>query len=266
MRIPAKFIGLTGSTIVHAALAAILIALTFSRPPALELPSEPTVQARLLEPEPTPPPKPVREIRPTPPPSTPKPAPKKEIRVDPEPTKTPKPTPAPTKTPKPTPKPTKTPKPTPRPTPEPTARPTLDPEAARRAYEERNLSSSGRPKPTATPKKTAESKPKEESVEVGGTEMAGEGLPEFYIKGALKALSRNFHVPDDEKKEVTCIVRFKIARDGTLSDIRIVRSSGTRSLDDRAIKALETTKKFSPLPDTVDEDSLVRRVTFSFSD
>jgi TonB family protein len=103
-------------------------------------------------------------------------------------------------------------------------------------------------------------------VNVGATAMHGDGLPEYYSEGALRAVGRNFNVPAADKQNAIAIVEFTILRDGTLKDFRIVKSAGSSRLDKMALDALEATKRFSPLPDGVQGSSIRRRITFSYQD
>ncbi|MDK2972158.1 MAG: periplasmic protein TonB [Candidatus Sumerlaeota bacterium] len=281
-----KFIGLTGSAIVHAVLFGLIILVSLRPAPVMTISASEPVSAQLIEraqPEapakPTPAPKPER---------TPEPSKPKEIKIPekaretpkptPKPKKTPAPTPKPKKTPAPTPKPQPTPKPTPRATPRPVATPIptpppLDPAKARELYEKRNLSSTGRdPKPTPTKSKviaradTRTNKFTSKAVNVGATAMHGDGLPEYYSEGALRAVGRNFIVPESDKRDVIAIVEITILRDGSLTDFRVVKSAGSSRLDKMALDALRATKRFSPLPDSITGSSIRRRITFSYKD
>lgn len=58
------------------------------------------------------------------------------------------------------------------------------------------------------------------------------------------------------------VVRFKIYRDGSIKDIRIERSSGSRLFDYSAISAINSIKKVEPLPSSFEEDYLTVYVEF----
>lgn len=241
---------------------------------------------RIATPTPTPTPRPSPTPTPTPTPrptATPTPTPTATPR--PTATPTPTPTPTPTATPRPTatPTPTATPRPTPtatpRATPSPTPRETvsLSPEEARRIYEERNVSSSGRPpqpdRPAQRSGSASSSSPggggsSSGSTEIGGTAMQHDGLPASYVAGLLNAVSRQFNVPAADRSDRTAVVRFTIQRDGRLSDVRVIRSSGSAKLDKMATDALERASRagLSPLPDGFREERATRQITFSFTD
>jgi TonB family protein len=270
----------------------------------LESPPPPPPQVRATPPPPEPrpvsTPEPVRPneiIVPEKPKETPKPTPTPTPRPTatptPRPTATPTPTPRPTATPTPTPRPTATPRATPTSTPRPTAtprptptprqtptpRPAIDPSKAQELYNQLNVPSTGRA-PRETPRQVAQagaSRPAprgaadthnftSKPVNVGATAMHGDGLPEYYSEGALRAVGRNFNVPAADKQNAIAIVEFTILRDGTLKDFRIVKSAGSSRLDKMALDALEATKRFSPLPDGVQGSSIRRRITFSYQD
>ena len=57
---------------------------------------------------------------------------------------------------------------------------------------------------------------------------------------------------------------FSIKRDGSLGEIEIVRTSGYRSLDEAAMKALKDAAPFWPLPDDLDEETLEIRGHFIY--
>jgi TonB family protein len=237
----------------------------------------------------TPKPKPTSTPKPT---TTPKPESTPKATATPKPTSTPKPTatPKPTSTPKATPKPTSPPKPTATPKPTPVS---MTPEKMRELYKQRNISATGRePKPDA-PKAVASAsssgsssaKPGAAVTRPGGTgngrgtgtgsaagstvsggkgmSLQSSGLPDYYSRGALQHVSRFFTVPEAQQKNVNAVLEFRILRNGTITDIRLKRSCGVPALDQRAIDALRAAKKFSPLPDSVPDDSIRHEMTFS---
>lgn len=241
--------------------------------------------------KPTNTPTPEKTAKPT---ATPKPTaePTPKPTATPKATKTPKPEATATPKPKATeaPKPTATPKPTPV---------SLTPEQMRALYQKNKVSSSGQePKKSTTiakaanssasgssssgPGRSATGKPggngsgqgsgsgKGSGNGVGsgtgkGLKVTSSGLPDYYEQGALQAVSRFFTVPNDQQKNVTAVVEFRILRNGTITDIRLKRSCGTDSLDQRAIDALKKTKKFSPLPDSVTDDSIRHEMAFAMT-
>lgn len=234
-----------------------------SPPPADEAPPTPPEP----EPEPTPPP-----AEPTAPPSTPRPTP---VPATPAPTATPRPaTPTATATPRPT----ATAAPTPRATPRPTATPAptrtraaaLSPDAARELRPAPTPRSPDR-NPSNTPVSRTpsggggpSSSNRQTETTRGATTLKGLGLPAYYAREALDRLARNFNVPPDRERDVEAVMAFRISRNGTISRIRVVRSSGDSSLDEMARRALETTRSFAPFPDDFDRPHADVEVTFSF--
>ena len=213
--------------------------------------------------------------KPTPKPTPkPKPTPQPEKKPTPKPTKTPekKATPKPTKTPekKPTPKPTAKPEPkvekTPTPKPTPKKEPKPTPDAKSKEAE------SKKPKATPKPTKSAESKKPAkpnyqdaiqkylgESSDAGGSGFgsagtgAGTGFgggtqrpPAWftYIDDLTEHIKRgwNWH---DQSRRLYSVIGMKIARDGTLSKIRLVESSGNSKYDDSVLRAV---RKANPVP------------------
>lgn len=76
-------------------------------------------------------------------------------------------------------------------------------------------------------------------------------------------LKRNFTKPMDSSRTVT--VRFTIQRNGSLSGIKVTRSSGNSSLDNAALAAVQRTEHLGPLPASVRQSSVTTEVTFDFS-
>jgi TonB family protein len=61
------------------------------------------------------------------------------------------------------------------------------------------------------------------------------------------------------------MVEFRVNREGQISDIRVVRSTGQSSLDRFATEALELTVSLAPLPDSVHEPSITIMANFDYS-
>jgi len=62
-----------------------------------------------------------------------------------------------------------------------------------------------------------------------------------------------------------CRLAFDVARDGSISNIQVIGSSGSETVDGYAIKALKETERLAPFPDTVPKSRLRLTVTFDFS-
>ena len=64
-------------------------------------------------------------------------------------------------------------------------------------------------------------------------------LPSDYLADLVSSLRANFSVPNN--LQGVCVIEFKIARDGTLRDIKVLTSSGFPSIDAIAFRAVQTT-------------------------
>jgi TonB family protein len=61
------------------------------------------------------------------------------------------------------------------------------------------------------------------------------------------------------------LVKYTIQRDGTISAIQVERSSGYATLDLMATRALQLTRRLSPLPQAFTEPSLTVHLTFEYT-
>jgi len=189
-----------------------------------------TLATKVQEPRPVVKPKPKATPKQTP---KPKPTPKKVIEKLKE---------TPKATPRPTPRAQATPVSTPRPrsTPAPTQRPAVQ--------------------PAATPVRTLPA-PQPRPVTFEKVD-----LPDFYFQSALAKIESNFHIPRHLKNlPATTKVEFTVLRDGTITNIRIIKSSGNVQLDEFAVRSLQVTRTLGPLPDTVKRNYVKLSVTFDFS-
>lgn len=142
-------------------------------------------------------------------------------------------------------------------------------------------------KATTDPRKTAEPKPQERSPasetrpgvaagETGdqlgrrgaatgtplGTTAFGSRIgvdnPEFtygyYLDRLLSLIDAQWQRPN--MGEVKAIIHFQIARDGSISDLRVAESSGYNSFDFAALRAVQSAAPFPPLPRGYRNDSL----------
>lgn len=98
-----------------------------------------------------------------------------------------------------------------------------------------------------------------------GMSLSTNELPLYYQQGALQHVARFFSIPKDQQRSVEAIVEFRIQRNGTIADIRLKKSCGVSSLDERALDAMKRAKQFSPLPDSVRDDSIRHEITFSMT-
>ena len=226
-----------------------------------------------------------------------------EPKSTPEPKATPAPKPDPTpeptqKKPDPTPKPKRTEAPKPTPKPRKTAKPTppeIEPPKEEVKKEEKKSSKSAlspsearKLRPVPTPESPKPSKPKapartpdrdrpsssgsssstssssNKEVSSGATSLKGMGLPDYYARAALGKLSKFFQVPPDKQREAKAILVCRIGRDGMISNVRILKSSGDGTLDDMAITALERTRRFNPFPDDFEKSHVDVEISFLF--
>jgi TonB family protein len=203
-------------------------------------------------------------------------------------------TPAPTATPKPTPKPTPEPRATPRPTPEPkataTPKPTPTPapkikkvetekkEVVKKVKEiveeEPTPTPKPTPEPTATPVPTtpplpalpatpppidtSKLKPEPPKVASKVTEVQASSVADFsqtYYQIIQQKVESNFRHPLS-RSGITCRVRFTILRDGTITNIRVVQSTGNATIDQYALDAIRRTGKLPPLWDGFRKNAL----------
>jgi TonB family protein len=90
------------------------------------------------------------------------------------------------------------------------------------------------------------------------------GLPDYYSKAALDKLARFFQVPDAKQREATALLGCRINRDGTLTNIKVMRSCGSSELDELAILALQRTSRFIPFPDDFQKPFVDVEISFHF--
>lgn len=89
------------------------------------------------------------------------------------------------------------------------------------------------------------------------------GIPAYYLNNARNALQQRFRIVQRVDREA--VVEFTVSRDGTISNPRIIRSSGSPQLDEAALNAVRETRRLGPLPEGFQGESTVMRVTFDFS-
>ncbi|MGB9504897.1 MAG: energy transducer TonB, partial [Candidatus Acidiferrum sp.] len=107
----------------------------------------------------------------------------------------------------------------------------------------------------------------------GGLAVQGQGGGDFaaryawYVEAVRRAISQNWmqNTIDSSvraSRRAKTTMTFTITRDGTIKDIRIAESSGNRSMDDSAIRALESIERLPTLP--ADYSGRYVDVTFDF--
>jgi TonB family protein len=93
-------------------------------------------------------------------------------------------------------------------------------------------------------------------------------LPYGYGSDAQGRIQANFSYPSSLKSRgnATCVLRFRIHRNGMIDTIEVLQSTGQSRLDDFAKQALIQTQALLPLPDTVKQDFIFVTVPFSFGE
>ncbi|MDQ6871724.1 MAG: TonB family protein [Gemmatimonadota bacterium] len=119
--------------------------------------------------------------------------------------------------------------------------------------------------------------PKTEAPKAGGGPVGGKGTDvatvrtdgiEFafpgYLNNIVRQIALNFK-PRNANARLKAEIRFLIHRDGSVSNVTFVRSSGNYSFDleaQGAVEAASSARRFGPLPDGFSDDVLP--VVFSF--
>jgi len=88
--------------------------------------------------------------------------------------------------------------------------------------------------------------------------------PEFKHRGYMRMLKQRIEAiwvyPSDAIRQGISgdlYIKFSINKDGSLGNIELIRTSGHRSLDEAAIKAIKDAQPFWPLPDDWKGDDLI---------
>ncbi len=281
------------SAVAHVVVIAALVVVQPAPPPPMApvyrvdlvaAPPGPRAEG-VVPPRPTPPeppaPEPPAPTRPAPTPPAPRtPTPPAPTPPAPRPAPpTPRPTPprAATPTPKEMPAPKATPEPTrrpppPRATPNPTPSPARPTPAAPTPTPTRPTPMPPRPAPGTGARPATPTPPRAGGGPEGGrgTDVANVSIRglEFPFPGYLQNIVRQVALrftPPDRNAALTADLAFLIHRDGSVSNVRIVRRSGSYAFDleaQGAIEAVGAAKAFGPLPEGFRDDVLP--VTFSF--
>jgi protein TonB len=165
-------------------------------------------------------------------------------------------------------------RPEPEPEPEPVAEPEPEP-PPRPAPPPEEAPTLPAPKPAPKTEKPAERRPPappEEPKQRRGSAFGsatgtaafgaqGVGLdnPDFtygyYVEQMLALISNNWARPPAAGR-IEAVVHYRIARDGTVSEIELLESSGDRAFDDAALTAVRLASPLPPLPASFNSDSL----------
>ena len=84
-----------------------------------------------------------------------------------------------------------------------------------------------------------------------------------YMKEVQRRIKLNWD-PPKEKSDKQVVVLFKIAKDGRLLSCKVKQSSGVPDVDKAAIKAVEITAPFRPLPSKYNDNSVDVQFTFDY--
>jgi TonB family protein len=95
----------------------------------------------------------------------------------------------------------------------------------------------------------------------GGPTNLGNFCCPAYISEMLQIIQRNWQ--RQQGMRGTTVMRFKIDRQGNLSEIEVARTSGNFMLDQAASRALLTTR-LSPLPREYPNETLTVNLSFNF--
>ncbi|MCX7625582.1 MAG: cell envelope integrity protein TolA, partial [Candidatus Sumerlaeaceae bacterium] len=91
-------------------------------------------------------------------------------------------------------------------------------------------------------------------------------LSAVYATRARMRIQSNFNVPPDvNDPSITCVVEWEITPDGTIRNIRVVKSTGIARLDACAVEALRKTGNLGPLPPEWGNRSVWTSLTFMFA-
>ncbi len=89
----------------------------------------------------------------------------------------------------------------------------------------------------------------------------------YYVNGITRTVSQNWYkqeVDPGTSEGAQTVITFTIARDGSPSNFRIARSSGSSSLDTSAIRAAQRVDSFGPLPAAYNGSTVDVAYTFTY--
>jgi protein TonB len=89
----------------------------------------------------------------------------------------------------------------------------------------------------------------------------------YYVNGITRTVSQNWYkqeVDPGTSEGAQTVITFTIARDGSPSNFRIARSSGSSSLDTSAIRAAQRVDSFGPLPPAYNGSTVDVAYTFTY--
>lgn len=89
----------------------------------------------------------------------------------------------------------------------------------------------------------------------------------WYVALIQRTVRQNWYTQEVSPQTPTgakVTVTFRIARDGSPSDIRILQSSGYSTLDSSAMRAVQRVQDFSPLPSGYNKSNVMVQYTFTY--
>ena len=87
----------------------------------------------------------------------------------------------------------------------------------------------------------------------------------YYLDNMIGRISSNWlqtQVSSGTSDELFTVVKFKIYRDGKISVVEIEESCGIRALNMAAVRAIQSSAPFAPLPDGYEEEALIIHLRF----
>lgn len=87
----------------------------------------------------------------------------------------------------------------------------------------------------------------------------------YYLENMIGRISSNWlktQVSSGMSDELFTVVKFKIYRDGKISVVEIEESCGIRALNMAAVRAIQSSAPFAPLPDGYEEETLIIHLRF----
>lgn len=85
-----------------------------------------------------------------------------------------------------------------------------------------------------------------------------------YIKAVQDKVKSNWTPPENNKNE-RVVTLFRIAKDGSLKSVKIVKSSSVKEVDDAAIAAIKVSAPFESLPKSFNGDIIDIQFTFDYN-
>jgi len=115
----------------------------------------------------------------------------------------------------------------------------------------------------------AEEKPLGVSVGVGTSDGTGIAVDaanfpfSYFLAGVERKVSENwFSAVTEGVSDLSCVVYFRLLRDGSATDVRIETSSGNAYFDRAAVRAVKSAVPFPPLPKAFPNEYLGIHFTF----